>query len=191
MASVSVVLDVDVVTMNSRDAARERLERMFHDHHEFIWRLLRRLGIGPDPAADLTQQVYLVAAERLDDIRPESEKAFLFGTAVRLSRSLSRRERRCQLEEDMDIRQATSNRVEEIADQRRAVFMMDQILGKLEPDLVTVFVLFELEELSTAKIAELLQIPNGTVASRLRRAREAFRTHAQRAERALRQVRES
>lgn len=191
MATASVVLDVDVATMNSRDAARERLERMFHDHHEFIWRLLRRLGLGPDHAADLVQQVYLIAAERLDDIRPESEKAFLFGTAVRLSRSLSRRERRCQLEEDMDMRQAASNRVEEVADQRRAVVMMDHILSKLDPDLVTVFVLFELEELPTAKIADLLQIPSGTVASRLRRAREAFRAQAQRAERALRQARVS
>jgi RNA polymerase sigma-70 factor, ECF subfamily len=190
MATASVVLGVDVATMNDRAAARERLERMFHDHHEFIWRLLRRLGLGPDAAADMVQQVYLVAAERLDDIRLESEKAFLFGTAVRLSRSLSRRERRCQLEDDMDVRQAASSRVEEVADQRRAVALMDQILAKLEPDLVTVFVLFEVEEISTAKIAELLQIPSGTVASRLRRAREAFRTHAQRAERALRQVRE-
>jgi len=191
MATTSVVIDIDLAAMNSRDAARERLERMFQDHHEFIWRLLRRLGTGPDPAADLVQQVYLIAAERLDDIRPESEKAFLFGTAVRLSRSLSRRERRCQLEEDMDIRQAATNRIEEVADQRRAVSVMDQILAKLDADLVTVFVLFELEEMSTAKIAELLQIPRGTVASRLRRAREAFRTHAQRAERSLRQVRES
>lgn len=191
MATASVVLDVDVAIMKAQGAARERLERMFQDHHGFIWRLLRRLGLGPDAAADLVQQVYLIAAERLDDIRPESEKAFLFGTAVRLSRSLSRRERRCQLEEDMDVRQAAATRIEEIADQRRAVTMMDHILAKLEPDLVTVFVLFELEELSTAKIAELLQIPNGTVASRLRRAREAFRTHARRAESGLRQLRES
>jgi RNA polymerase sigma-70 factor (ECF subfamily) len=164
---------------------------MFHDHHEFVWRLLRRLGMRPDSAADLVQQVYLIAAERLDDIRPESEKAFLFGTAVRLSRSLIRRERRCQLEEDMDIRQGGTTRIEEVADQRRAVALMDRILVKLEPDLVTVFVLYELEEFSSAKIAELLQIPTGTVASRLRRAREAFRAHAQRAEHAVRLSRES
>jgi RNA polymerase sigma-70 factor (ECF subfamily) len=165
---------------------------MFRDHHEFIWRLLRRLGLGADVAADLTQQVYLVAAERLSDIRPESERAFLFGTALRLSRSLLRRQRRCQLEDDMDIHQAQGNqRPEELTSQRQAIALLDQILSKLEADLVTVFVLFELEELSTAKIAEMLGIPLGTVASRLRRAREAFKIHACRAERSLRQVRES
>jgi RNA polymerase sigma-70 factor (ECF subfamily) len=41
-------------------------------------------------------------------------------------------------------------------------------------DLRAVFVLYELEQLTSAEIAELLQIPPGTVASRLRRARESF-----------------
>lgn len=171
--------------------ARDRLERMFREHHEFIWRLLRRLGLGEDVAADMTQQVYLIAAERLADIRPESERAFLFGTALRLSRSVLRRQRRIQLEDDMDVRQADVQRPEDLTDQRRAVALMDQILSKLDADLVTVFVLFELEELTTAKIAELLSIPVGTVASRLRRARESFRAQALRAERSLRQSRES
>jgi RNA polymerase sigma-70 factor, ECF subfamily len=183
-------LDITAATRRSKTAARERLERMFLAHHESLWRLLRRLGTGPDAAADLVQQSYLIAAERLEDIRPESEKAFLFGTALRLSRSQSRRERRCQLEDNMDIRQSSATRTEELADRRRAVALMDEILGKLDPDLVAVFVLYELEELHTADIAQLLQIPSGTVASRLRRAREAFRNHAQRAERALRQTRQ-
>lgn len=164
---------------------------MFEEHHRSVWRLLRRLGTTPDTAADLVQQAYLIAAERLDDIRAGSEKAFLFGTAIRLARSLSRRERRCQLDDDMDSRQIQGMRLEEIADRRRAVATIDDILSRLEPDLVTVFVLYELEELTASDIAKLLQIPSGTVASRLRRAREAFRTHAQRAERALRQVRQS
>ena len=37
-----------------------------------------------------------------------------------------------------------------------------------------VFVLYELEELSVPDIAELLGVPVGTAASRLRRARAAF-----------------
>ena len=41
-------------------------------------------------------------------------------------------------------------------------------------DLRVVFVLYELEEMSTPEIAALLEIPPGTAASRLRRAREAF-----------------
>ena len=48
-------------------------------------------------------------------------------------------------------------------------------LDALPRDLVEVFVLHEIEELTSAAIAELLTIPRGTVASRLRRARSAFR----------------
>ena len=45
---------------------------------------------------------------------------------------------------------------------------------ELPLDLRAVFVLFELEDMSTAAIAEGLEIPQGTVASRLRRARKLF-----------------
>ena len=48
--------------------------------------------------------------------------------------------------------------------------------------LIVVFVLFELEELSTPQIAELCEIPVGTAASRLRRAREDFEERVARVE---------
>jgi RNA polymerase sigma-70 factor (ECF subfamily) len=52
---------------------------------------------------------------------------------------------------------------------------LDEVLDALPMDLRAPFVLFELEELSTAEIAAMLSVPAGTVASRLRRAREEFR----------------
>ena len=53
-------------------------------------------------------------------------------------------------------------------------------LDALPDDLRTVFVLFEVEEMASADIAAALDLPLGTVASRLRRAREAFGTAAKR-----------
>jgi RNA polymerase sigma-70 factor (ECF subfamily) len=50
-------------------------------------------------------------------------------------------------------------------------------------DLQAVFVLCEIEELAAPEAAELLAIPVGTVASRLRRAREHFQAAAQRMKR--------
>ena len=66
-------------------ASRLRLERMFNDHHDFIWRLIRRLGLSRGAADDAAQQVFLVAAERILDIQEGRERAFLFGTALRVS----------------------------------------------------------------------------------------------------------
>jgi RNA polymerase sigma-70 factor (ECF subfamily) len=53
--------------------------------------------------------------------------------------------------------------------------MLDRVLGQMEVDLRTVFVLHEFEELNMSEIAGVLEIPRGTVASRLRRARQEFR----------------
>jgi len=154
---------------------KARLERMFRAHHELIWRTLRRLGLAPESAADATQQAFLIAAERLDDIRPGSERAFLFGTAVRLARTAFRTSRRFQLEDDMDTRPDPKMRADELANRQRAREAVDRILSRLDPDLLSVFVLFELEGMSAPEISKLAGIPVGTVASRLRRARETFR----------------
>ena len=51
-------------------------------------------------------------------------------------------------------------------------------------DLRTAFVLFELEELTGPEVAEVLGVPLGTTASRLRRAREHFQSSIARLRRA-------
>jgi RNA polymerase sigma-70 factor, ECF subfamily len=162
---------------------RARLERMFVAHHAMVWRTMRRRGLSPDAAADITQQTFVVAAERLADIAPDSERAFLLGTALRVSQSLGRKTMRWQLEEDMDQRVADAAN---LGDARAAVQLCDMALAKVDPDLAEVFVMFELEELSSPEIAAALEIPLGTVASRLRRAREQFRVVVSRLELVMR-----
>ena len=160
------------------------LDHLFKEHHERVWRTLRRLGLSPEGAADATQQAFLIAAERVADIRPGAERAFLFSTAIRLARTAQRSARRLDLEEDMDSRENPGSRVEELVDQRRAVRLADRVLAAMETDLLEVFVLFELEGMTTPEIAEFVGVPLGTAASRLRRAREAFRAAVSRLERA-------
>jgi RNA polymerase sigma-70 factor (ECF subfamily) len=53
--------------------------------------------------------------------------------------------------------------------------LLDGVLDQMDESLRATFVLHEFEEMSTAEIAEVLSIPRGTVASRLRRARTEFR----------------
>ncbi|MEO6603209.1 MAG: sigma-70 family RNA polymerase sigma factor [Polyangiaceae bacterium] len=157
------------------EASKARLERMFNDHHDFIWRLVRRLGLSPGSADDAAQHVFLVAAERVADIKLGSERSFLFGTALRVARSQSRSDRRWVLEEDMDFRRSDAGRPEDLADQHRALDLMGRILNGMTLDLRTVFILSELEGMTMPEVAALVEIPVGTAASRLRRAREAFR----------------
>jgi RNA polymerase sigma-70 factor, ECF subfamily len=162
---------------------RARLERMFTAHHVLVWRTLRRRGLDPETAADATQQTFLIAAERLGDIASGSERAFLIGTALRVGYAIGRKVLRWQLEDDMDRHAAD---VGNLADAQSAIELCDLVLSKVDPALAEVFVLFELDGFSSIEIAKLLEIPVGTVASRLRRAREQFRAGAGRIELALR-----
>ena len=162
---------------------RPRLERMFQAHHALVWRTLRRRGLDADAAADATQQTFLVAAERLPDINVDSERAFLVGTALRVAFSWGRKTVRWQLDEDMDRRVGAAR---DILDERTAIQLCDLALSKVDPELAEIFVLFELEDLTSPEIAALLEIPLGTVASRLRRAREQFRLVVSRLELTMR-----
>ncbi|MFO0663006.1 MAG: sigma-70 family RNA polymerase sigma factor [Polyangiaceae bacterium] len=161
----------------------DRLRVMFETHFEFVWRLLRRSGLSDSRADDAAQEVFIVASQKLPHILVGSERSFLFGTALRVASTIRRsaeyRRERVEDVEDLgsqESRQSHGVSTEDLVDQRIAREALDSILESMEDDLRLVFVLFELENTSMAEIATLLEIPPGTVASRLRRAREFFHT---------------
>jgi RNA polymerase sigma-70 factor (ECF subfamily) len=142
------------------------------------------MGLPEADADDAAQQAFIAALARADEIAPGRERAFLYGIAVNLAarhrRSASRgmEELSCESE---GLRGGNAP-VDELIDQHRARKLLDDILGGLPGELREVLVLFEIEELSVAEIATILAIPSGTVASRLRRAREAFSAEVRRIE---------
>ena len=69
---------------------------------------------------------------------------------------------------------------EQTTERREARKLLDEILDEMDDDPREVFVLFELEATPRAEIAALLDVPEGTCASRLRRAREQFEASAKR-----------
>jgi len=161
------------------DEDRRQLADLYRAHHKIIWRTLRRMGFNPDSAADFTQQAYLIALERLPYIFVGSEKAFLFSTAIYFGRTALRKERRLELSEDVDLGSDLGASASQLANRQFALQVLDRVLGTMAPDLVTVFSLYEIEGMTAPEISELLGIPVGTVASRLRRARDAFRSKTQ------------
>jgi len=166
------------------DGARA-LTRAARENFQFIWRCLRRLGVQPDHAVDdAAQRVFEIAARKRQQIPPDSERAFLFKTAILVAAEERRRFRRAVREtpDEAALLSAPAAALEpdEELEASRWRHRLDVVLSALQPELRTVFVLFEFERLSSPEIAELLELPVGTVASRLRRAREEFQLAAQR-----------
>lgn len=158
------------------DAAR--LRRVVTDDYGFLWRSLRRLGVPEADADDGAQRVLGVLARRIHEVAPGAERAFLFQTALRVASEMRRSQRRSRLtlsddepEEPVDDAPGP----DAVLEQREARRLLGEALDAIEIELAAVFILFELEELTTAEIARLLEIPAGTVSTRLRRAREDFK----------------
>jgi RNA polymerase sigma-70 factor (ECF subfamily) len=164
-------------------AAREtRFREVVERHFAFVWRSVRRLGVRPGDVDDAAQEVFLVAARRLDDFTPERERAFLFGTAIRVvsTRRRSARRRPEELDADSDARTTEGPSPEELAELAQARPLLQEILDGMNDELRAVFVLSELEELAVREIAVVLGVPQGTVSSRLRTARERFHAEVKR-----------
>ena len=171
---MSGIVSRPALTQAERDA---RLRGMVDAHFEFIWRSLRGLGVPTASVDDAAQQVFWIAAQKLDAITVGSERAFLFSTARGVAAN-ARRSRMRNREQADDGALATMPDAgldpEQEAQRSQAKKLLERVLAEMDEDTRTVFVLFELEGLTSVEIAELLQIPVGTAAARLRRGREEF-----------------
>lgn len=156
-----------------------RLSRMVTEHLDAVWRALKRLGVPEPSVDDAAQQVFLVASRKLDVIDGERERAYLLGVALRVAsdvRRTLRRRREVPLEDEVSSEKpAGSLPPDEALEQKRGLALLQDVLAALPDDEREAFVLFELEELTQPEVSELLGIPTGTVASRVRRARERIR----------------
>lgn len=153
-----------------------RIERLVRENLESLWRLARRWGLTSADADDVAQRTLMIANQRLDEIVEGHERAFLFKTTLFLASKVHRTRRRKPETHIEDVDEVMDPELdpEELLEQYRARARLDAILSEMPEPLRAVFVLFELEDLSQLEIAETLGIPQGTVASRLRRARELF-----------------
>jgi RNA polymerase sigma-70 factor (ECF subfamily) len=170
------------------EGSARSLRSLFEQHYAPVWHLLRRFGVESPQLDDAAQEVFWVAARRLGDIREGSERAFLYGVALRVASNETRRRKNAPLRaepEEVARLVDPSPSPHEHLEQRRARQLLDVALDRLPLELRTVFVLAELEQLEVREIAELEEIPLGTANSRLRRAREEFAAIAKRIRAAL------
>lgn len=164
------------------DGSSARLRQSVEAHFAAVHRFLRSLGIPSDTVDDAAQDVFLVAARRIDDVRAGAEKAYLFSTAVRVAHVVRRRYVREEPTDAIEVAAGESNAVsaEDLVDQKRAEELLARLLDGLPEELRTAFVLYELEGMTLSEIAKIVDIPRPTAASRVRRSREEFQRRLER-----------
>jgi RNA polymerase sigma-70 factor (ECF subfamily) len=156
--------------LGERDAQR----RLYESFHRGIYRLIVRM-VGIDAAPDVTQQVFLQVFRRIDQFSGRGRfDRWLYRVAVNEAYQHLRRKRlrrhHSLVYEPMD----ESTGGDERAEQKE---LMEQALARLDPELRSICLLREIDELSYREIAETLKIPEGTVGSRLNRARRELKKH--------------
>ena len=152
---------------------------VYEEHFRFVWRSLRRLGVRESDVQDAAQDVFIVVHRRLSEFEGRSKiSTWLFGICYRVAsdrKKLAHVRRRADGDEPLLDTPDERVDVAAEAERRQGLAMLEAILDELPMEQRAVFTLFELEGMTGEDIAETLEIPLGTVYSRLRLAREAFR----------------
>lgn len=138
------------------------------------------LGSGP-VAEDVSQEVFVRFYEALDQYRGEGGVA-PYLTRIAVNRSLNALDRRKRKRQRLQSRDASDAPLGPAIDGEHAAQAFDQqelvqrALQALSEKHRTVIVLRDINGYSTAETAELLDVPTGTVLSRLYRARKKLQS---------------
>lgn len=161
--------------------AGARLLELVEQHYTLLYRYGFRLSGSAADAEDLTQQTFLTAQSRLDQLRdPERAKAWLY-TILRNHYLKECRHRNCVSIQSLETVAEPACDARDIpVDSER----LQQVLNELPEEFRTPLILFYFEEFTYKDIAEQMEVPVGTVMSRLSRAKAFLRSRLATAERA-------
>ena len=157
-------------------------ENVYEENLKFVWRAARRLGIDPGDTDDVVQEVFVVAHRKLPEFEGRAQvKTWLLKILVRVVRHYFRTQQRkpghrpARSLDDLDVLRDHQDRGPvEAAERKDAVRVLDNLLARMDSEKREVFVLAEIEELSSVEIAEVLATNINTIYSRLRAARQEF-----------------
>ena len=155
-----------------RAGSRESRRLLYERFYRPGYRLTARLA-GESDACDLVQEVFLQVYAKIGQFAGQSRfTTWLYRLATNIALQHLRKTRRQRHEfldaDAEDVRPAGGQRGE----QRELV---EAALQRIDPQLRAIFLLRELESQSYRDIAQTLAIPEGTVGSRLNRARRELK----------------
>lgn len=169
--------DDDRLIAGCRVGDRDSQQLLYERFSPLVHRLAVRM-VGQQDAPDVTQQSFLRAFSRLDQFDGHSEfTTWLYRLTVNEALQYLRKRKRWNQTtlDHEDYEPADESPPIGAADEQREI--LEQALSRLDPELRSVFLLKESEGLSYRDIASVIGIPEGTVGSRLNRARSELQEH--------------
>ena len=162
----------------------ERVERLIMPHLDAAYNLARWLTRRDEDAADIVHEAYLRALRYADSYAGGSARSWWLAivrtTYLTWLAKASGPRAHLGLEEVSDNGGAAmpvdpGRTPEDLAHWSQCADMLTELIEDLPAGFREILVLREMEELSYREIADLLQVPMGTVMSRLARARELLK----------------
>jgi len=172
---------------HSRSKPTRAFEELVSEHVDSLYRTALRLVAGQTAdAEDLLQDTVLRAFEHFGQLRhPDAGRSWLFTILVRtnLNRIRAATRRAEQFHGDLSEREfeealaawRSNATPEEFLDRKELAESVIRTLDTLHPELRAAVVLTDVEGFSQREAARMLEIPEGTLASRIFRARRELR----------------
>jgi RNA polymerase sigma-70 factor (ECF subfamily) len=173
--------DLDLV-QRTRAGDESAFGELIRRYQKTVYRIAFRMVRDPDGAEDVTQITFVKAFRSLHRFKEEyAFHPWLYRIAVNASLTHIDRRKRERKVDIADVpernlpRPAHDESPLDETGRKELMARVDQALEKIPAEQKAVFLLRVVEGLSYEEIARTLDIPKGTVMSRLSRAREALR----------------
>lgn len=167
-------LEDELLAIGCQLGERDAFDALIDRWHQPLWRYARRLSGDDDAASEVTQDVWVRVLRGIGRLRePERLRAWLFGIMHRVL--MDRLRLRYSTVDVVDVDEAELAMAEPAEDIEGELEAMQEGLARLPVVEREVLTLFYLRELTLVEVADILDVPVGTVKSRLFRARHLLR----------------
>jgi RNA polymerase sigma-70 factor (ECF subfamily) len=155
---------------------------VIREHADFVWRVLRHLGLNETQLEDASQEVFLIVLRQLPTFEARSSlRTWVFGICRNVAQRVRMRMRREAGSSDLSEPTAAPTQDRELW-LKQAHAQLVAALDTLDPEQRAVFVLYEIEELPMEEIAAGQAAPITTCYSRLQVARSKIEAALRRRE---------
>lgn len=176
-AARMTVIDETALVHRARNGERNAFSELVCIHAEGVRNVIYRMCGDAQIAEDAAQETFIQAWLHLSSYRPQTPlRNWLYRIAVNAATDMLRKEKRILPTDidDLPLRDDRPGPESMVSQQERAALVQRAVLAL--PDASrAVLVLREYEEMSYHEIAEALDIPLGTVMSRLNYARKLLK----------------